>query len=247
MKTKYILLNLCLLAAVVLVGWQVRTRLAAAAADRARTARNPIQSAVGNVPPSVPVPDAAPAARFAEVATKDLFARDRNPVVIVEPPKVEKPKDMPGLPVLFGVLGLPGGTRAMMAERSGLPSKTVRAGDTIGEFTVLALNTSTVKFGWEGREIERKVDELIDRGVHGVDAQTNAAAQPGQALQSPISAQPAPVLQGSPIGIELGAPGRSEKQCRPGDSSPAGTVLEGYRKVLTATPFGNSCRWVAAQ
>ena len=37
------------------------------------------------------------------------------------------------------------------------------------------------------------------------------------------------------------------KACVPGDNSPAGTVLNGYTKVIEATPFGNACRWVAAQ
>ncbi len=35
------------------------------------------------------------------------------------------------------------------------------------------------------------------------------------------------------------------KACVPGDTSPAGTVLNGYTKVIEATPFGNACRWVA--
>ncbi len=33
--------------------------------------------------------------------------------------------------------------------------------------------------------------------------------------------------------------------CVPSDTSPAGTVLNGYTKVIEVTPFGNACRWVA--
>jgi hypothetical protein len=29
----------------------------------------------------------------------------------------------------------------------------------------------------------------------------------------------------------------------PGDTTPAGTVRDGYRKLVTQTPFGNACRW----
>jgi hypothetical protein len=34
------------------------------------------------------------------------------------------------------------------------------------------------------------------------------------------------------------------KNCKPGDTSPAGTVVDGYKKVIEQTPFGAACRWV---
>jgi hypothetical protein len=33
------------------------------------------------------------------------------------------------------------------------------------------------------------------------------------------------------------------KLCQAGDSNPAGTVVDGYRKVIKATPFGGICSW----
>ena len=37
--------------------------------------------------------------------------------------------------------------------------------------------------------------------------------------------------------------GTGIKGCQPGDNSPAGAVVDGYRKLVTETPFGKSCRW----
>jgi hypothetical protein len=37
--------------------------------------------------------------------------------------------------------------------------------------------------------------------------------------------------------------GRGYKVCIPNDSTPDGSIVDGYRKVSIATPFGNACRW----
>jgi hypothetical protein len=34
------------------------------------------------------------------------------------------------------------------------------------------------------------------------------------------------------------------KACQPGDTSPAGTVVDGYKKIVEQTPFGPACRWI---
>jgi hypothetical protein len=37
--------------------------------------------------------------------------------------------------------------------------------------------------------------------------------------------------------------GRGFKICIPSDNTPPGTVVDGYRKTLYPTPFGDMCRW----
>jgi mannose-6-phosphate isomerase-like protein (cupin superfamily) len=37
--------------------------------------------------------------------------------------------------------------------------------------------------------------------------------------------------------------GDGYRSCVPGDSSPAGTIADGYRKVMSTSPFGVSCGW----
>ena len=74
-----------------------------------------------------------------------------------------------------------------------------------------------------------------------------AAANPQQAAAAAAPPVNAPSAPSAP---ELAKPSKpieglagGYKTCTPGDSSPAGTVADGYRKVLVATPFGNSCHW----
>jgi mannose-6-phosphate isomerase-like protein (cupin superfamily) len=42
------------------------------------------------------------------------------------------------------------------------------------------------------------------------------------------------------LGIDVGEGYRS---CVPGDNSPSGTIVDGYRKVSNSSPFGVSCGW----
>jgi mannose-6-phosphate isomerase-like protein (cupin superfamily) len=41
--------------------------------------------------------------------------------------------------------------------------------------------------------------------------------------------------------------GEGYRSCLPGDSSPSGTIVDGYRKVMTTSPFGVSCGWEKMQ
>src|SRR6202789_2093084 len=137
-NTKLIAVNVGLAAALALIAWQGRVRWVEAKAERHANLNLPIRHII----PPRPVPEAKPegvqAAKYADVATKNLFSKDRNPTVIVDAPKVEPPKVMPPLPVVYGVLTLPSGTKAVMSERAGTASRPVHVGDAIGDFKVLA-------------------------------------------------------------------------------------------------------------
>ena len=41
--------------------------------------------------------------------------------------------------------------------------------------------------------------------------------------------------------------GQGYRGCVAGDNSPAGTIVDGYRKVMTTSPFGVSCGWEKVQ
>jgi hypothetical protein len=184
-----------------------------------------------------PKPDAAPAIKYADVATKDLFAKDRTPTVIIDPPKAEE-KKMPPLPVVYGVLGLPSGTKAIMAEKKGGTSRPVHAGDKIGEFIIASLDPQNVVFDWDGKQIPKKIEDLIDRSE-------TAAADRGAA----VPAAQAPVASRNNAPAAVPTPGTEnssgQRACVPGDNSPVGTVSGGYKKTGTPTPFGlTGCVWV---
>lgn len=243
MKPKLIALNLLLVAALGVTAWQARVRWDEAQAKR----RSNLSVKVTPIPPppltAAPKPDAAPATKYADVATNDLFSKDRNPTVIIDPPKVETPKPMPPLPVVYGVLGLPSGTKAIMAEKKGVDSRSVQAGDTIGEFTIAALDPQNVVFDWDGKQISRRIEDLIDR--------SNSSEAGGAQSAGPAGInRAAPQNNGQPIPAGPGreTSGQASRPCVPGDNSPPGTVVDGYKKNFRPSPFGPiGCTWVKVQ
>ncbi|HWE48237.1 MAG TPA: hypothetical protein VG273_00505 [Bryobacteraceae bacterium] len=259
MKPRFIALNILLLAGIAIAVWQARARWAEAA-DQRVSALNTKAKPVGQLPLAPePKPDAPPATKYVDVANNNLFSKDRNPNVVVEPTVVEKPKPMPPLPVVYGVMGLPSGVKALMADKADAPSKSVKAGDTIGDFTIASLDTRNVVFKWEGKDISRKIDDLMDRSTRAAPGAGNsppppppppsvasvAQSQPQQ--QQVNNPPPPPPSNNARMGAEVGTALQSERVCQPGDTSPAGAVVDGYRKVVVVTPFGNSCRWVAVR
>ena len=255
MKPKLMVQTVFLLAALGAAVWLGVGQWHEAQARRNATF-NVKQGAASVLPPAVlPKPEVAPPARYADVAQKNLFSKDRNPDVVIEPPKVEAPKPMPPLPVVYGVLGLPSGMRALMSEKPGLTGQAVRVGDNIGEFKLVALDPQNVTFEWNGKEISRKIEDLGDRGTAaaGSAAPPPASANSGQTILTPPASQtqgqPPATLNSmnssnSPLGVEIGPPGQSQRACTPGDTHPAGAVVDGYKKVMTNLMGFSACRWV---
>jgi len=206
----------------------------------------------GSLPPSrvrglAPLDNVGPvtAADFADVATKNLFSQDRNPNVIVDPPPPPKEKPVPPFPVAYGVMlwdGVP--PTVVLSDRPGGAQKGYRPGDTIGPWKLVSVDTSYAEFEWDGKDFKKRIDELIDRSAvaqaaapaPNVAAQAAAAKPAGpQSLSTPSQSGP---------GVDQGSGFRG---CNPGDSSPDGTVMDGMKKVVVATPFGSSCHWEAAK
>lgn len=251
MKPRLIGLNLALLLAIGAIAWQARIRWQAAQVERRQNINVTVKPVP--LPPLKPAraPDAVQPIQYADVATKNLFSKDRNPTVVIDPPKVEAPKPMPSLPVVYGVLGLPSGTKAIMAEKRGADGKPVKTGDSIGEFKIVSLDTKDVVFDWDGKQISRKLDDLIDRsGAAGATGSVQGAAAPASGPAVAAPAPPAAVASKPAVTASPGAavPGQTVRPCVPGDSSPSGTVADGYKKIVTSTPFGPmGCRWIPAQ
>jgi hypothetical protein len=249
LKPKLIALNILLVLALGAIVWQARSSWQQAQTKR----RDNLSVKVTPLPAPpmtpAPKPDAVPATKYADVATKDLFSKDRNPTVVIEPPKVEAPKIMPPLPVVYGVLGLPSGTKAIMSEKAGAASRSVHAGDTIGEFKIASLDPENVTFDWDGKQISRKIEDLIDRsnGTVAGGAQS-ASVQPGMVAAAAPAAPTPPQNNGQQVAAAPGKDiGGGIHACVPGDTSPSGTVVNGYKKNSVPTPFGPTCNWVPVQ
>jgi len=231
LRKKLLLLDLALAAIVFVLGDQVR--------EKWLEAQKRSEVMLGHVLKQLPPPPyfaqpAVPgvtAASYSAVALKYPFSPDRNPTVIVEPPK-EPP--MPPLPVYYGIMTLADGETAIMSVKAGDPSQGIHFGEKVGEFTLLAVEDDVVTLEWNGKTVTKKVSELRPHGDTGRAAPAPARSEtprPVQSVGSKVEAGP-----WDEIGPNLRA-------CRPGDDSPAGSQKDGWRKVLVPTPMGASCHW----
>jgi hypothetical protein len=115
-----------------------------------------------------------------------------------------------------------------------------------------SITREDVVFEWDGQQFKKTLAELKPK-----DDKPPAAAAPAEAAEGPkTSVQSVGAVRhevtkpevleeaqkpkdGGP-GIDIGG---SVRACSPGDSSPPGTIMGGYRKLVNDTPFGQSCRW----
>jgi hypothetical protein len=183
-----------------------------------------------------PPPEKTVAANYLDVAARLLFSKDRNPAVVVAPPPV---KQMPALPLTYGVLMLADPPIIMMAAQKGQPQKGYRPGDPVGDFKIVTFDNRNITLEWDGKKILRTVSELADRDT--------ATQQVMNQQNIPVTEAPKPVVQNIPSGAAANAPGVDTgggiRACNVNDSLPAGTVQDGYRKIVSETPFGKVCRW----
>lgn len=243
MRGRLLGLNLLLLAGCVAAGWRLRVQHE----EHARRQREFLAARVAPPPaPAVALPSPPPqisAAGYLEVAQKLLFSRDRNPTVIIE---VAAPKPVPPLPHYYGVMNFGDGPRVILAL-PGKPQKSCVAGDKIGDFVLAAIEPAGLVFEWEGKQIRKRFDELRDRG-EAPPAPQQAAAAAAQAAAAPQNvstvATVTTVQEKKGPGAEAG---ENLRYCQPGDATPAGTVVDGYRKVVKKSPFGEQCLWEKVQ
>jgi hypothetical protein len=174
-------------------------------------------------------------AGYSEIAQKLLFDRSRNSTVVVEVAPPPPPKPVPPLPIYHGMMNIGDGPAAILSVNASAPQMEIHPGEMIGPFKLVDVNTQEIALEWDGKIIRKTVDEILDRTTRQVVADTNT---PGPA------APPPPVVQvvKAPLGPGEDT-GRGYKVCIPNDSTPDGSIVDGYRKVSIATPFGNACRW----
>ena len=241
MKRKLWLLNILLVAAIALAGWQLRKEARELhAREQATLDTHPPVPAPPAQPPPAPPPMVTGAA-YLKIAEEMLFSKDRNSKVIVDPPKPpDPPKPLPPLPVVHGVMDIGDGPIVMMSEKSGGRHRGVHVGEKIGEFKLVSVYKNDLVLGFEDRTVKKTLQELIDRG--GVEAGA-VAGQTGPAGGASSTPVPAVVGKAEP-NVKLS---EDTATCQTNDPSPAGTVVNGMRKVVMATPFGNACRWEAVK
>jgi hypothetical protein len=233
LRRKLIELNLVLAAVVAGAGFLLHNEWLAA---KAREAALRKAHAVAPAPPPM-TPLAAPGAllptTYKRVATDDLFDPSRNADVPVDQgPPPPPPPPMPPLPLCHGVMDVGDGPIAVLSVNKNSPHQALSPGDKIGQFKLVSVNTQEIALEWNGQIIHKSVDELLDRSAPPpAAASAMATAPPPPPQETPTQKGPGPETQ---FGI---------KTCQPNDSTPEGTVVDGYRKTSRATPFGSACYW----
>jgi hypothetical protein len=239
LKRKLIFLNVALALLIGGACWRLRVEWVDAHKHERDVLNAKLKPAAGLPYAPSAAPQPVTPVQYLDVATKDLFSKDRNPTIVVEPPPPPPPpKPMPALPIVKGILNIQGVT-AIMSEAGKQGQKEVRPGDQIGEFKLLAINTQEIVLEWDGQEVRRNVEDLFDRSIpEPAPAAAAPAAAAGPALNKPaMNATAAP-------GVDIGM---GKKSCVAGDNSPPGTVVDGMKKITWDTPFAKGCAWEPAK
>ena len=259
MNRRIVLLNLALLVLVGALGWMLRANWLEAQARERAVLRRKVALKPVLAPPSLPGVQPAPPAEYIDVANKMLFSKDRNPTVVVEPPKPAPEPVMPTLPNYNGQMAI--GPQPVIFLSLNNVQSSYHTGEQIGDFKVVSFDEENIAFEWKGKSIERKLEELRPKQVV---AQANGVRPPAVPDPSPAPAQaatpvrPVTSLSGpstskagdtnnAPDAIEDGVLGPplpgGFRTCVPADTSPAGSVHSGFRKVQSMSIFGASCAW----
>jgi hypothetical protein len=256
MNRKLVALNAVLLLVVVFGSVQLRNQHQAAKARQA--ALRSVRISPAPAPPFVALPNDPPVlpSGYKDVAINNLFHPSRNPEIVKElPPPPPPPPPMPELPRFHGQMNLGDGPITLLAEKAGMPEKAIKPGETIGQFKLVDVNTSEITFAWtfNGELVRRSLSSLMDRTaaspLPSSSSSSAAAAAFAAAGVAESDAQPAPPPappQAPPIKSAVG-PGEptnfGTRTCTSNDSTPAGTVVNGFKKTEGRTPFGAFCVW----
>jgi len=196
---RIVLLNLALLALLGALVWTLRANwLAAQARERAVLERTATPKLV-LAPPSPPLVKAAAPAEYLDVANKMLFSKDRNPTVVVEPPKPAPEPVMPALPNYHGQIAI--GEPVILLSAANNVQRSYHTGDQVGDFKLVSFDQENIAFEWKGKSVERKLEELRPKQTLAQAAAAAPASTPPAAsapvksvasLDRPNAVPPAP-------------------------------------------------------
>jgi hypothetical protein len=257
MNRKIVLLNLALLALAGALGWQARRHYLEMKAHEREILLRSAQARQVLAPPPLPQPAPVAPVQYIDVAQRTLFAKDRNPNVILDPPPLPPPeKPIPPMPTYYGQIGFVD-PPVIFLTIGNAAQKRFQAGDKVGDFKLVSFDRDTITLGWNDKRVERKLDDLkskVDQAPQGpVAGSYQAPALPssstggsgGSRVKVLGGSSSDPVRADSTVGDTIS--GSDFRGCVMNDSTPAGAVVNGYRKVVTRTLMGNSCYWEKAK
>ena len=255
---------MALLALVVALIWVLRSDWFSAQMKERAVLAQKIEPRKILAPPSPPTVKPVSAGEYVDVAGKMLFAKDRNPTVVLEPPPAKPEPPMPALPRYYGQMAI-GEPVALLSLAAG-SQRGYHAGDAIGDFTLVSFDRDNIEFEWQGKPVKRTIEELrakdeapaAQRGNASSAAATPAAAAPNTTSSASSLGAGLPNRVSS-LGIASGDSGKpadsssdsvmgplqpdGSHACDPSDSSPAGSVHSGFIKTVTGSIVGILCNW----
>ncbi len=241
MNRKLWALNICLLGLAAYAGVELRQIWRA---DHARAAAELMQKSPHIAAPpytKAPAPTAALPANYLDIAQHDLFDRSRNPDLPIEPkPLPPPPPPMPALPVYHGAMNIGDGPLAIMSVSAGGKHEAIKPGEMIGAFKLIDITRNDLTLEWNGQRVRKELWELQSHTLPTSEP-VATVAQTQQAAPPPRPAEP-PSAKGPGALTTFGT-----KICQPSDNTPVGTVVDGFKKVSVATPFGPACIWDPAK
>ena len=298
MNRKILALNLVLLALLGTLGWMLRAHWRETRAQELATLAKAARAKAVLPPPSPAPPEPVVPANYLDVAQKTLFSKDRNPIVVVEPPKPAPEPVMPALPSYSGQMAI--GEPVIFLTAAKDAQHSYHVGDQVGDFKLTSFDQDNIVLEWNGKTVERKLEDLRAKQIlaqagAGSGASAGSGAPPGpvpamprpsiptpgypRPIKSPDNAStglstvaapaasstsssttppvsPTTSLGGSKAGGDSNSASAASddgmfgaalpgglRACVPADTSPAGTVHSGYRKVQSMSIFGASCDW----
>jgi hypothetical protein len=153
---------------------------------------------------------------------------------------------MPELPSYYGSMALFGDPVVVLKLPKGA-QKNYHAGDKVGPFQLVSFNREKVVFDWNGKMVERKPEELKEKVAA---PEETAAAPTPQAPAANANTGPRAVSIGgadnaaAQVSAQLGPDnGNNVRMCVKGDTSPTGTVIDGFKKRIATNMFGETCMW----
>jgi hypothetical protein len=143
------------------------------------------------------------------------------------------------------------GDPAILLSVNGGAQQRFHKGEKAGAFEIVGFDNEKITLRWNDKTIERKLSELKPkeaeqpapmRGAYQATAPAPLAGGPvvksvggGPAASDPDKNKPDPVM-----GIDRGD---GFYGCQMNDPTPSGTVVAGYRKVVSQTLMGKACYW----
>lgn len=137
---------------------------------------------------------------------------------------------MPPLPGYHGMMNIgDAGPMAFLSMGTGR-NQAIHPGETIGPFKLLDVNSEEVVFEWDGKPVRQALSRPAPDVSNGGNGRTEGPATPVEPAK--------PALVGPGEQTQFG-----NRTCNINDGNAAGAVVDGLRKVIYTTPFGQSCGW----